>query len=132
GDFLPGFSVPQAAEFERWVEATRDRLRFAAADAAATLCATARAAGRVSEAIGWARKRLDVMPIDELALRDLLPVLAEAGDRGQDAETYRAFARELASCLDTAPSRETQDLLRAILQDVDASSARVVRLRSRV
>ncbi|HEV2750672.1 MAG TPA: BTAD domain-containing putative transcriptional regulator, partial [Gemmatimonadales bacterium] len=100
GDFLAGFSIHGASEFERWVETTRSRLRFRAADAASSLFASARADRRLREAIHWARRRLELTPTDELALRDLLMVLADAGDRADAAEAYRLFARDLARDLE--------------------------------
>ncbi|HEV2750447.1 MAG TPA: BTAD domain-containing putative transcriptional regulator, partial [Gemmatimonadales bacterium] len=60
------------------------------------------------------RRRLELTPTDELALRDLLMVLADAGDRADAAEAYRLFARDLARDLEMLPSSETQDLLRTI------------------
>jgi len=115
GDFLPGFSVPNAPEFERWVEATRGRLRLEAANAAAELIASARARGRVRDAVTWAYRRLELMPTDEFALRDLLTALAEAGDRAQAAAAYRVFAKDLAAYIETMPSPETQTLVREIV-----------------
>ncbi|HXJ29043.1 MAG TPA: BTAD domain-containing putative transcriptional regulator [Gemmatimonadales bacterium] len=114
GDFLPGLTLSDAAEFERWVESTRSRLRFRAADAAAALFTSACADGNLREAIRWGRKRLELLPTDELALRELLVVFAEAGDRAAAADAYRAFARDLASDLEMAPSPETQELLQRI------------------
>jgi DNA-binding SARP family transcriptional activator len=114
GDFLPGLTLSDAAEFERWVESTRSRLRFRAADAAAALFTAACADGSLREAIRWGRKRLELMPTDELALRELLMVFAEAGDRAAAADAYRSFARDLASYLEMTPSPETQELLQKI------------------
>lgn len=114
GDFLPGLTLSDAPEFERWVESTRSRLRFRAADAAAALFTAACADGSLREAIRWGRKRLELMPTDELALRELLMVFAEAGDRAAAADAYRAFARDLASYLEMTPSPETQELLQRI------------------
>ena len=125
GDFLPGFSISGALEFERWVESTRGRLRLEAARAAAGLFASARAMGALGDAIGWARRRLELTPTDELALRDLLTVLAEAGDRGQAVAVYRQFAKHLAADLETAPSPQTQNLVRAIVNDVDPRIGRL-------
>ena len=114
GDFLPGLTLSYAPEFERWVESTRSRLRFRAADAAAALFTAACADGRLREAIRWGRKRLELMPTDELALRELLMVFAESGDRAAAADAYRTFARDLASDLEMTPSPETQELLQRI------------------
>jgi len=114
GDFLPGLTLSDAPEFERWVESTRSRLRFRAADAAAALFTAACADGSLRDAIRWGRRRLELLPTDELALRELLKVFAEAGDRAAAADAYRAFARDLASDLEMTPSPETQELLQRI------------------
>jgi DNA-binding SARP family transcriptional activator len=126
GDFLPGFSLSRAPEFEQWVESSRSRLRFCATDAAASLFVSARAHGRLREAIHWGRRRLELAPTDELALRDLLVVLADAGDRPGAAEAYRSFARDLARRLEMTPSLETEALLRSIRQDDPVPGGRSV------
>ncbi len=114
GDFLPGFSIHGTPEFERWVESTRGRLRFHALEAAAAVCAAAHAKGDVREAVRWARRRVELDPTDEVALRDLLTVLAAAGYRTEAAKAYKTFARDLAQQLEMAPSPETDELLHTI------------------
>ena len=122
GDFLPGFAVPRVPDFERWVEDTRSRLRFQASGAAAELFKSARREARRTEALHWARRRLELDSTDESALRDLLTTLVEAGDRAEAVATYREFARHLATDLEVAPSSQTQALARSLKSEALAAT----------
>jgi DNA-binding SARP family transcriptional activator/TolB-like protein len=114
GDFLPGFAIADAPDFERWVDGERRRLRAAATDAAWTLAGRAEAAGQASAALRWARRAVALGPHDEAAVRRLLRLLDGAGDRAGAIDAYERYARTVYEELGTRPSTETQALIREI------------------
>jgi len=114
GDLLQGFFLPDAPEFERWVEGERSRLRRRAAHAASTLSETARESGDRGGATRWAREALALSGLEEGALRRLLTLLDAEGDRGGALEAYTAFAATLQEELQVEPSPETRALVEEI------------------
>jgi DNA-binding SARP family transcriptional activator/Tfp pilus assembly protein PilF len=117
GDFLPGFFVSGAPEFERWQEERRAQLRRSAAETAARLSNTARTHGKIDEAILWGRRELETAPHDESALRRLIALLAECGKRAEAMQTYTDFVRKLAADLELTPSVETLHLAQVLRQN---------------
>jgi DNA-binding SARP family transcriptional activator len=114
GDFLPGFAIADAPDFERWMDGERRRLRAAATDAAWTLAGRAEAAGEAATALRWARRAVELGPYDEAAVRRLLRLLDGAGDRAGAIDVYERYARTVYEELGTRPSTETQALIREI------------------
>lgn len=114
GDFLPGFFVSDAPEFERWLETERSRLRDRAAQAAWYLAEQASDQGRAAEAGLWARRAAGFAPDEEPSLRRLLRVLTRAGDRAGALHAYDDFANRLKREFGAEPSGDTQALVRAL------------------
>jgi TolB-like protein/DNA-binding SARP family transcriptional activator len=114
GPFLDGFHLSGAEEFERWVDGERDWLEREARRAAGALAREKEAAGDPAEAVPWARRALALNPHDEMALRELMRLLAAAGDRSAAVEAYEAFARNLELDLELEPSAETLALARSL------------------
>jgi DNA-binding SARP family transcriptional activator len=108
GDLLEGFYLADAAEFERWVEEERARLRRGAAQAATSLAEAGALESDTKTAIQWARRAVTLSPYDESAVRRLVTLLDRAGDRAQALTEYETFARRLKQELEVAPSPETQ------------------------
>lgn len=114
GDFLDGFFLSGAPDFERWVEQERQDLRRVAVEAAWTLARRAAATGSQAEAGYWARCAFGLGSLDEGALRRLLHLLDEIGDRGGALQAYEEFAARLAEEFEARPAPETQELVAAI------------------
>lgn len=114
GNLLDGFFISGAPEFERWVENERDRLRRRAVEAAWSLAGAYRAGGQVSLAAHWARHAAGVVRDDEGALRRLLALLGDLGDRAGALQAYDLFARRLAEEYEAEPAVETRDLIAEI------------------
>jgi DNA-binding SARP family transcriptional activator len=108
GDLLPGFFVPGAPEFERWLERERSRLRERAVRAALELADT------MPDVTHWLRRAREINPDDERILRRLLAKLDASGDRAAALREYDAFTRSLDDDYDAEPSPETRDLVHAI------------------
>ena len=111
GDFLDGFYVRNAADFDRWVLTERERLRATAARAASTLAALLQDAGQTTEATEAAERALELAPGDENSFRDLVRLLIAADNHSRAQAVARAFIEYLASELGAAPSVETKRLL---------------------
>jgi DNA-binding SARP family transcriptional activator len=91
-----------------WVLSARDRHRERQAELLAALAAAAEAAGDVSIAVGFARRRAALDPLDEPAHRDLMRTLAADGDRAGALVTYAALAERLRHELGIAASVQTR------------------------
>lgn len=111
GPLLPGFHLPDAPEFERWLDQERNRLAHRAADAARILRDAAARAGEPRRAIGLARQVLALDPRSEPDLRRLLEILADAGDLASVAAEYDRFAARLREDFASRPDPETSSLL---------------------
>lgn len=115
GALLEGLHVAGAApEFQEWLEGERLRRRDQAARAARGLVEQEEIAGHQAEAIGWARRALELSPEDEGAVRRLVGALARGGDRAGALRVYQEFAVRLAREHDLAPSEETRALAAAL------------------
>jgi DNA-binding SARP family transcriptional activator/TolB-like protein len=123
GDLLDGFHLPDAPEFERWLEDDRARLRAQAASAAWALAEQAEDAGAPAEAVPWARRAVALCPEDEAAFRRLLALLGRTGDRAGALRAHEEFAARLAQEFGVQPSAETQALVRALRESQVAAAS---------
>jgi len=111
GDFLDGFFVRNAAEFDQWALSERNRLRSLAVRAGSSLTTRLELAGEMTEATSVAARTLELNPSDEMLFRNLFRLLIETENRSTAANVARSFIERVA--LDgTAPSAETLRLLR--------------------
>lgn len=108
GEFLRGFYVSGAPDFEHWQDREASRLRELAVRAASHLSTT------MGDAPRWARRAREIDPADERALQNLLVILDAAGDRVAALREYDAFARHLADAYGAEPSDETRTIVEAI------------------
>ncbi|HEY7636535.1 MAG TPA: BTAD domain-containing putative transcriptional regulator [Gemmatimonadales bacterium] len=115
GVLLDGLYVTGAApEFEEWLDRERHRLQNRAAAAARSLAQRAEAEGRLLEAIGFARRALELTPDDEADLRRLVTLLDRSGDRSGAIRAYELFVRRMAQEYQLEPSSETRALVEGI------------------
>lgn len=114
GDYLEGFFLSDAPEFERWLDEERTRLRRLAAGAALARAGECRSAGRLPDAVTCARRATSLAPDDEEALRHLIRLLDELGDRAGALRVYEAFERRLATEFSCQPAPETHALVDAV------------------
>lgn len=114
GDFLAGFFLPDAPEFECWLEAERGRLRRRAAEAAWMLATEAERRGAGAEALEWGHRALELSREDEIALREFLSLLDRLGDRVVALRVYEEYRERLAQEGGPLPSAETASLVAAI------------------
>lgn len=114
GDFLDGFFIAGAPEFERWVEGERERLRQRACVAASALAESNAAEGDTVGAARWARRAADLLPADEAVTRRLMTFLHRLGDRAAAIRVYDAFVARLSDDYELEPSAETRVLAESI------------------
>jgi DNA-binding SARP family transcriptional activator/TolB-like protein len=124
GDLLPGFFVPDAPDFERWLDEERLRLRGRAAEAAWTLARRLERDRDADGAVRWARRAAALMPDDEGAVRRLIGLLGRIGERPGAIRAYEVLAARLLQEYDVTPSAETQQLVDALRRDATPATAR--------
>ena len=90
-----------------WVLEARDELADGLGSAYGRLAAAAATPG---EAVGWARRRLALDPLDEDAARELIRRLAAGGDRAAALAAYDRLSDRLRTSLGLAPSAQTRSL----------------------
>jgi DNA-binding SARP family transcriptional activator len=69
GELMPGLFVPEAPEFERWLDQERDRIRVLARKAAAQRSLQCESEGKLEGAIDAARHAAELNPNDEATVR---------------------------------------------------------------
>lgn len=117
GDFMAGFFVRDAPEFEEWLLAQKARLREIALHALHTLSGLQMSHGHYDLAIASAGQALAIDPWREEVHRQLMLALARTGQRSAVAAQYRRCQHILQQELGVEPSAETQNLfsrLRAV------------------
>jgi DNA-binding SARP family transcriptional activator len=114
GDFLQGFYVSDAPEFEHWVDAERSRLRNQAASAAWALAERAALEQEDVLTVTWARRALGFTPGDEGELRHFVTLCYRVGDRAAALQAYNEFSARLLSEYGVRPSAETRELIEAV------------------
>lgn len=124
GDFLEGFHVADAPDFEEWVRNERMRLSRVAASALSTLSEWQIEDGDLEEAQATIRKSLQLEPWNEVAHQSLMNVLVAAGHRSAALAQYDQCCEILARELDVEPSRQTKDLYEKIRSDQIEQPAR--------
>ena len=111
GDLLDGFFVPDAPEFERWLDGERARLRGLAADAACALADREEGAGNLSGAARWARRGAELTPYDERTAVRVIELLLAAGDRSGARHEFRQYCERLRTDLEIEPPAELEQAL---------------------
>jgi DNA-binding SARP family transcriptional activator len=94
-----------------WAQRAREEHAVELAGALGALAAAALEAGDSGAAVAWARRRLEVEPLAEAAHRDLIRLLALAGDRPAALAAARAMSERLRSELGIPPSAATRSLV---------------------
>jgi DNA-binding SARP family transcriptional activator len=110
GEFLEGFAVAGASEFEDWLAAERAGWRACSVDVLVHRVEELLRDGNALDAAAVARRALALDPRSERALRAALRGLALAGDRGAALALYEQFAERLAAEVGASPERETEAL----------------------
>jgi DNA-binding SARP family transcriptional activator/class 3 adenylate cyclase len=110
GEFLAGLSVPDAPEFQSWLECKRQWFGRQAAEVFADLAACYEQSGQGERALEYARAQLRSDPWNEQAHRQVMRLLAAGGRRKDAIAHYRHVCTTLAEELGIEPEEETRAL----------------------
>jgi DNA-binding SARP family transcriptional activator len=113
GEFLPVFAAPGGADFERWADLERFRLRSLFLRAAESLVRDWLSTGHAARAKELATRARDADPNDESAWRLLLEALLAANDRVAAEIEAHALEQGLAEA-DLPPEPATRSLLAVV------------------
>ncbi|RLC86011.1 MAG: hypothetical protein DRJ03_10010 [Chloroflexi bacterium] len=116
GDFLAGFSVLNAPNFEEWLTLERERLFLLLLRTLTSLIQNFIARGARDEAIPVCQRLLVLDPLQEDIHRLLMRLYWETGQRTQALRQYNTYRNLLRRELSIEPLEETRDLYQRILQ----------------
>lgn len=117
GEFMEGFSVPGASEFEDWLASERDAWRRRGVDVLVRGAEALAQSGGTHEASAFASRALALDPVSERGLAASLRCLSLLGDRSGALELYDRFAARLKQQVGTEPGEETRALVDRIRRE---------------
>ena len=113
-DFLAGFTLSDAPEFDDWQYFETEGLSQELASALTRLVHGHRTQGDFETAIAYARRRLALNPLHEPAQYELMALYAQAGQQAAALRQYEMFVKLLDDELGVPPKTETITLYEAI------------------
>lgn len=119
GDLLEGFHISDAPDFERWLDAERQRLRELAADAAWRSAEERLNRGDAHATRHFAERAVTLLPDSETGLRRAVSLLERAGDRAAALRLYQRLTQRLRQEYDVDPAPETQRLIERVRERHD-------------
>lgn len=117
GDFLEGFALTGAPDFDSWALIERERLRRLAVRGFTQLSARHAVAEQFAEALAALDRALALDPLQEDVQREALRLHMLAGDRPGAIRRYDHLRRLLDEELGVTPMAETRALYDAIIND---------------
>jgi predicted ATPase/DNA-binding SARP family transcriptional activator len=114
GDFMAGFSLPDAPAFDEWQFFQSENLKKLLGSALEMLTNTVTAHGQLENAISYARRQLSLDHLNERAHRRLIELYARSEQMGAALRQYEECSRLLHSELGIEPERETEALYLAV------------------
>jgi DNA-binding SARP family transcriptional activator len=117
GEFLEGFSVPGASEFEDWLASEREVWRRRGVDVLVRGADALARSGRTQDASALAARAFSLDPVSERALGASLRCLSLLGDRSGALELYDRFATRLKQEVGSEPGEETRALVERIRRE---------------
>lgn len=123
GDFLAGFHIRDAEQFDEWAWYERARLRQLAVTGYSLAVEAHIERGQTDAGLVLARRLLDLDPLLESTYRQLMILYVQRNDRAGALAQYAECERVLLAELDVEPDGETQELARAIRHGDDVLPA---------
>jgi len=114
GEFLEGFALPDAQEFQHWLDAERLAWTRRASEALTQRAQELLATGTIGAAIDVADRGLGLDRFAEPLLRVLLRALALDDNRAAALQRFDAFQKSMTEELSAAPEPETRELVERI------------------
>jgi DNA-binding SARP family transcriptional activator/Tfp pilus assembly protein PilF len=118
GDLLPGFHVPTAPDFERWLEMERTRLRLRVVRAALVVAHRRADANDLAAAAEQARVAVQYADGDEVVLHEVVHLLDGAGGRSHALRLGEWGVERMRTELEVEPAAETVELITRLRGDV--------------
>ncbi|MEM7029307.1 MAG: tetratricopeptide repeat protein [Chloroflexota bacterium] len=126
GDFLAGFYLPDAPDFEDWVSVERERLVQQTVDGYHRLIRAHSDLGNYPAGIEAAKSLIALDPLDEEANTQAMRLMALNGQRGAAIAQYEALQKKFDTELGATPSEATTALYEQIQEGAVAKSASLV------
>jgi len=114
GDFMAGFTLRDAPDFDAWQYAEAEHLRRQFGEALQRLVAIAAGEKQWETAVAHARRWLALDPLNEAAHRLLMRLFAQMGQRAEALRQYEICVQTLEEELGLEPEPETEALLEQI------------------
>ncbi len=114
GEFMHGMYVDESPALEEWLLLRREWFHHQALAALHDLAAWHEAQQNYARAYDYARRQIELDPLREEAHRQLMRALALDGKRSEALAQYEACYTILYQELGTAPTAETEQLIRQI------------------
>jgi DNA-binding SARP family transcriptional activator len=114
GEFLEGFSVPDAPEFEDWLATERLAWTHRGVAVLSARASELERAGRPADAADVARRALALDPLSDVAVAAAIRAYALAGERGSALEAYDRYAARLADQVGGEPSGALRSLVQRV------------------
>ncbi|HEX2180841.1 MAG TPA: AAA family ATPase, partial [Rubrobacteraceae bacterium] len=128
GDFMAGFTLEDAPEFELWLEVERQRWRSLFGELCEGVLRFQAEADRLEEAIGTARLWTKHTPLEEDAHQRLMDLLSAWGDGEGALRVYEDFRGVLRRELGIEPSSRLGELADRLREEVEERSSLVTGL----
>jgi TolB-like protein len=110
GPFLDGFFLPDAPEFDQWMEIERAHYARSVGKALEGLAREAGDAGQHSEALEWWQRCAALAPDDSRVAMELMRALEASGNRAAALRHARLHATLLRDTIGLEPDRSVQEL----------------------
>ena len=118
GEFLSGFSLPDAPEFDLWTIVQREACQQRVETVYDRLSKYQLANWEITNAVETAKRWVRRAPLSEAAYRRLMAAQALSGDRSGAMRTYAQCQAMLQGEFGVEPARETAVLAESISQDL--------------
>ena len=118
GEFMEGFSIEDAPEFELWVEGERTKWRALFGELCERLSRLEAEEGLIAEAIATARLWARHAPLEEAAHRRLMELLSSVGESERALLAYEGFKNTLGRELGMEPSPQMRELAARLHEEV--------------
>jgi DNA-binding SARP family transcriptional activator len=123
GEFMEGFSLEDAPEFELWLEGERTRWHRVFGELCERLSRLQGEAGQPEEAIETARLWVRRTPLEEVAHQQLMELLSRAGESEGALLVYEDYRNTLRRRLGMEPSPQMQELSGRLQEEVKARTS---------
>ena len=110
--------------YDDWLLEARSELERECADLCDLLCAVRARTGDLAGAVDAARRRIQLLPLEEAGYRTLMLLQADLGDRAGAVSTYHHCASVLERELGVVPDPATRQAFQRLMADGQEEGAR--------